>query len=91
MKHTKTLPTLQQQMIGKELQRQGSAQLRAHLGPLHNCRHPGYMQEDTRLRTFNNWPTNLGIQASPRILARAGFFYTGKCTTEKRIYFQLIN
>ncbi|KAJ0064891.1 hypothetical protein NL108_017309 [Boleophthalmus pectinirostris] len=37
--------------------------------------YPEMEEEDTRLTTFHNWPTEASVQ--PDVLARAGFFYTG--------------
>ncbi|XP_071492028.1 E3 ubiquitin-protein ligase XIAP-like [Diadema antillarum] len=79
-------PTPEQIQAGLVLQRQSSGQLRAHLGPLNNCRHPRLVDEGGRMRTFDTWPRYLRIQATPRLLARAGFFYTGSTDEVKCFY-----
>ena len=41
-----------------------------------SCKHKQYKGSSERLNSFQNWPSN-EIQ-SPKVLAEAGFFYTGK-------------
>uniref|UniRef100_A0A3B4A3B5 RING-type E3 ubiquitin transferase n=1 Tax=Periophthalmus magnuspinnatus TaxID=409849 RepID=A0A3B4A3B5_9GOBI len=44
-------------------------------GTMGQAVYPEMDEEDTRLTTFHNWPTEASVQ--PDVLARAGFFYTG--------------
>nr|UZS93136.1 X-linked inhibitor of apoptosis [Strongylocentrotus intermedius] len=69
------VPTHDQLRAGQFLQQQRS--LRAQMGPLNNCKHPNFVQENARLGTFRNWPGNPGLHVIPRILAKAGFYFTG--------------
>ncbi|XP_053705969.1 baculoviral IAP repeat-containing protein 7 isoform X1 [Synchiropus splendidus] len=46
--------------------------------------YPELEDEDSRLTTFHNWPTEASVQ--PDILARAGFFYTGHADNVKCFY-----
>ncbi|XP_015220479.2 baculoviral IAP repeat-containing protein 7 isoform X2 [Lepisosteus oculatus] len=46
--------------------------------------YPEMEAEDSRLTTFQNWPTGASVQ--PEVLARAGFFYTGHGDNVKCFY-----
>lgn len=45
--------------------------IQSHHGP----RNPVYATVESRLRTFDNWPTD--VTQKPDDLAAAGFYYTG--------------
>ncbi|XP_041461917.1 baculoviral IAP repeat-containing protein 3-like isoform X1 [Lytechinus variegatus] len=69
-------PSPDQLRAGQFLQQQRN--LRASKEPLNNCKHPNFVQEAARLGTFRNWPGKLGYHhVTPRVLAKAGFYYTG--------------
>ena len=45
-----------------------------HVGEMQQAECPKYVQLDTRIGTFGEWPSN---NQTPRDLAEAGFYYTG--------------
>lgn len=44
-----------------------------HLSP----NHPTFALVDRRLATYKDWPPGMPIK--PEVLAKAGFYYLGKC------------
>ena len=45
-----------------------------HVLDMQRARYPNYVQLDTRIESFGNWPSN---NQAPGNLAQAGFYYTG--------------
>uniref|UniRef100_A0A8C5TCN8 RING-type E3 ubiquitin transferase n=1 Tax=Malurus cyaneus samueli TaxID=2593467 RepID=A0A8C5TCN8_9PASS len=51
--------------------------------------YPEMATEEMRLSTFENWPQNSSMH--PEQLARAGFFYTGRCSGEMSLILIQVN
>lgn len=48
--------------------------------------YPDMVEERQRLATYRNWPPY--AEVTPDVLARAGFFYTGKCVIWDNLFLE---